>query len=92
MAMKDIPRGKVPWYPTIAYEACTGDKECFNFCKNNVFRWDEKNDHPIVENPYNCVLGCSACASLCPAEAISFPPLDEIRELMRKLREEMATK
>ncbi|MGQ9559721.1 MAG: 4Fe-4S dicluster domain-containing protein [Candidatus Oleimicrobiaceae bacterium] len=86
--MRDIPREKIPWFPTVDYDACTGDQECFNFCKNEVFRWDEGSNRPVVENPYNCVLGCSACANICPAGAITFPSLEDIRQLIRKLREE----
>lgn len=88
MTIKDIPREKIPWYPTIDEAVCIGDKECFNFCKNKVFGWDGENQRPIVENPSNCVLGCSACANLCSVRAIRFPSLEEIRALIRKIREE----
>ncbi len=90
MALLGIDRKKIPWYPTIDLNKCSGNKECYNFCKNNVFSWDEAHSRPIVENPYNCVLGCNACEQICPHEAISFPPLEEIRNLMKKLREEAA--
>jgi NAD-dependent dihydropyrimidine dehydrogenase PreA subunit len=88
MALTSIPREKIPWYPTIDTDVCTGDQECINFCKNNVFEWDEENGHPIVKNPFNCVVGCSACAKVCPVEAITFPTMQELRETVRQLREE----
>ncbi|MDZ7262119.1 MAG: ferredoxin family protein, partial [candidate division KSB1 bacterium] len=75
MPIPQIPREKVPWYPTIDTEMCVGDQECMEFCKNEVFEWDEENSHPNVKNPYNCVVGCSACAQICPANAISFPTM-----------------
>jgi len=87
MALTPIPREKIPWYPTVQTDICTADQECINFCKNDVFEWDEENGHPIVKNPFNCVVGCSACAEICPAEAITFPTMDEMRAVVRKLRE-----
>lgn len=90
MSLRSIPREKIPWFPRIDESACIGDKECINFCKNQVFEWDEMNNLPIVKNPFNCVLGCSACAQICPANAIIFPTLHELRETIRRLREETA--
>jgi len=87
MSLESIPREKIPWYPTIDTDACIGDKECINFCKNNVFEWDEERNVSVVKNPFNCVVGCSACSKICPAEAISFPSLSELREFIKKIRE-----
>jgi len=85
----DIPRELIPWYPTVDAEACLGDQECLNFCKNEVFRWDEDRNAPIVAHPYNCVLGCSACMKVCAAAAITFPTIDELRRAMRRLRAQL---
>jgi len=84
-----IPREKIPWFPMVDYGICTGDQECFKFCKNEVFTWDEDNNHPVVANPYNCVVGCQACINVCPVQAISFPTKEELRETMRRLRTQM---
>lgn len=81
-----IAREEIPWYPTIDAEACVGCQECINFCGNGVYDWDDNDHHPIVKNPYNCVVGCSACAKLCPMEAIHFPSREELVSLMRELR------
>ena len=89
MLASALPREKIPWFPTVDYEICTGDQECFNFCKNSVFTWDEENQHPIVANPYNCVVGCQACINVCPVQAISFPSKDELRASIIRLRQEM---
>ncbi len=89
MLASALPREKIAWFPTVDYEVCTGDQECFNFCKNNVFTWDEENQHPIVANPYNCVVGCQACINVCPVQAISFPSNDELRASIIRLRKEM---
>jgi len=83
-----IPREKIPWYPTIDKENCVGCQECFNFCHNNVLKWDEVNNRPEVINPFNCVVGCSACANLCPNGAIKFPSKQELMDRIKKLRDE----
>jgi|UniRef100_A0A7C6A943 NAD-dependent dihydropyrimidine dehydrogenase PreA subunit len=82
-----IPREKIPWYPTIDYEKCAGCQECYNFCHNGVFEWDEENNQPKVVQPYNCVIGCSACANLCATGAIKFPTRKELVEAINKIRE-----
>jgi len=83
-----IPRDKVNWQPTINYDACIGDRLCYDFCKNDVFIWDEDKQQPIVQNPLNCVIGCDSCAQQCPVEAIIFPSKDELRAELRRLRAE----
>ncbi len=79
---RDIPREKIPWFPTIDKEKCTGCRTCYEFCRNKTYGWDEKENISVVANPYNCVIGCSSCESLCPAGAISFPPLSVLKEFM----------
>jgi len=88
MTPRTIPREKIPWYPTINFDACTGDQECLNFCKNDVFTWDAVESHPIVERPYNCAVGCDACSQVCPAQAITFPSPEDLRQTLRRLRAE----
>lgn len=80
MATATIPRQLIPWFPTVDDDLCVGDQECFNFCKNDVFAWDDEHNRPIVANPYNCVVGCQACMNVCPVEAITFPSKEELRE------------
>lgn len=80
-----VPREKIPWFPTVNYDACIHDRECIEFCKNNVFDWNEVSGVPIVARPYNCVVGCDACAAICPSGAISFPPMEEFKATLRKL-------
>lgn len=88
----EIPREKIPWFPRIDFDLCAGCMQCFEFCRNGVYLWDEEENHPIVSQPYNCVVGCSACTNLCPNGAISFPPKQEIIQLVKKLREEVGEK
>ncbi len=89
MRPSTIPREKIPWFPKVDYETCIGDQECFKFCRNDVFVWDEENNHPIVKNPYNCVVGCQACLNVCPTDSLQFPDKDELRATLRRLRAEM---
>lgn len=90
MRSGEIPRELIPWYPTVDAAACLGDQECLHFCKNDVLRWDEEHNVPIVANPYNCVLGCNACMKTCSAGAITFPTIDALRQTMRRLRAELS--
>jgi len=80
-----VPREKIPWYPTVNPDLCIHDQECINFCKNNVFDRDDALGVPVVARPYNCVVGCDACAKICPSEAISFPPMEEFKATLRRL-------
>ncbi len=81
----NLPRDKIPWFPRVDLQKCAGCRTCFESCPHGVYGWDEEEGKPKVEHPYECVVGCSSCAKLCPSEAISFPPLAEIRKLMREL-------
>jgi NAD-dependent dihydropyrimidine dehydrogenase PreA subunit len=86
----NIPREKVTWHPVINIDACIGDRVCVEFCKNDVFVWDEDHQRPVVQNPLNCVLGCDTCAQLCSVEAITFPSKDDLRRQLRELRAHIA--
>jgi NAD-dependent dihydropyrimidine dehydrogenase PreA subunit len=76
-----LPREKIPWFPTVDEQKCAGCKECFDFCKHEVYAWDEEKDKTRVARPYQCVVGCSTCAGLCKEGAISFPPLTILKNL-----------
>lgn len=86
----NIPREKIPWYPTIDENLCTNCGDCLNFCDNGVFALDETAMKVVA--PYNCVVGCSACEKECSSEAISFPDLQELVGVLRQLREEYPAK
>lgn len=72
---RGVPREQVPWFPTVDSQKCHGCRECYNFCRQKVYGWDEENGKTLVAEPYRCVVGCSTCASMCKEGAISFPPL-----------------
>jgi len=80
-----IPREEIPWYPTIDPDLCSNCGACMDFCSNNVFAQGEL--HTEVVNPYNCVVGCSACQKECETGAISFPSKEELKKIINELRE-----
>jgi len=75
------PREKIYWFPTIDPHKCTKCGMCMN-CGRNVYAWTK--DGARVIRPNNCVVGCSTCANLCLGNAISFPDLQEVRQIYRK--------
>jgi NAD-dependent dihydropyrimidine dehydrogenase PreA subunit len=82
---RGIPREKIPWYPTIDADKCTGCRTCIEFCRNGVLEFDDQAQKARVRSPYNCVVECSTCGRLCPAEAISFPDEKEFGTLIKQL-------
>ena len=86
--LRDVPREKIPWYPTIDYDKCTGCLACVRFCKNGVYTTEGNPERPVVLNPYNCVVGCSSCANVCPSGAVVFPSRERIVGIVKHLREE----
>ncbi|MBE0518200.1 MAG: 4Fe-4S binding protein [Thermoplasmata archaeon] len=81
-----IPREKIQWYPTILTNKCTKCGACVSFCKQAVYTDGE--DGSMVKNPFNCVVGCTGCASECPSQAIIFPSLVDLRDALTLLRKE----
>ena len=85
-----ILRDRIGWFPTINYDACLADSACLDFCKSGVFEWDKADARVVVAQPLNCVVGCTSCAQICAAEAITFPDKDELKRTLRQLRDELA--
>ncbi|MDD8024926.1 MAG: 4Fe-4S binding protein [Acidobacteriota bacterium] len=90
MTPKAVPREKIPWFPVVAAELCNGCGKCLDFCPHGVYARDSGSSAVIVQNPFECVVGCNNCENLCPEKAISFPDLEAITEIIRRLREEAA--
>ena len=86
--MKPVAREKIPWYPSLDDSKCDGCGECFKFCPQGVYAWDEMGRIVTVVQRFGCVVGCSGCQPICPKAAISFPDIDAIQDIIRNLRED----
>ena len=84
-----VPRENIPWYPTVDSEICNGCELCFVTCGRDVYEIeniDNKRRKAKVERPYNCMVGCSTCAVVCPTQAINFPSRDVVWEIERQYK------
>ena len=88
MSKPSTLRKKLPWFPTIDYDACIADLDCVNFCPHQVYEWDAETGKPVVARPYNCVPGCDSCAQMCKTQAISFPTKEKLQAALRQVRAE----
>ena len=88
MTANTVPREKIPWFPTINTDLCDGCRICLEFCPHGVYGGDPNQMTVGVEQPYQCVVGCSNCRDLCPQKAIAFPDLEAIAGLISELRRE----
>ena len=87
-----VPRDKIPWFPTINYDACDFCMECDAFCPHRVFERREEEPRLVVANPTNCVVFCRACAKTCGPDAITFPEKSAILALIKQIRQEEGAK
>ena len=77
-----IPRKDIPWFPTVDADTCIGCTLCFASCGRGVY--DIQDNKAVVENPLNCMVGCSTCGTVCPVQAISFPDRDLVWKFERE--------
>jgi NAD-dependent dihydropyrimidine dehydrogenase PreA subunit len=54
-------------------DMCNSCKTCVDACFVDVYRWDAKEERPIVAYPEDCV-GCLACEVACPVQCIEVIP------------------
>jgi NAD-dependent dihydropyrimidine dehydrogenase PreA subunit len=80
-ATETSPQGFV-WGPTIDEGSCTDCGVCLEFCQQGVYAMVA--DRVRVVAKASCVEGCSHCAGMCEAGALTFPTLDELRAAKRK--------
>jgi len=77
-----ILREEIPWYPTVNEEKCIGCGLCFVTCGRDVYEMVGKKVK--VVNPYNCLVGCTTCETVCPVGAITFPSKEMIQRIEKE--------
>ena len=81
-----IPREKIDWHPIVDESKCIGCGMCVTGCGRKVYGFNYEKKKPVVLRPNNCMVACVTCANTCLKDAISFPPVADVRELMNKER------
>ena len=77
-----IPREEIDWHPRINEDACIGCGTCVTGCGRLVYRYDFSRMKAVVADPLNCLVACKTCVNTCPSQAISFPPVETVWELL----------
>jgi NAD-dependent dihydropyrimidine dehydrogenase PreA subunit len=70
------------WGPTLDEATCTDCTVCLGFCRQGVYAM--VGGHVRVVAKASCMEGCSHCAGMCEAGALTFPTLDELRAAKRE--------
>ena len=81
---RGYPREQIPWFPTIAPTLCNDCGACMDTCAREVFERDIKGKIVVVE-PFQCMVGCCFCKSVCEPHALLFPS----QELLNNYREKL---
>lgn len=79
-----IPRQDIDWSPEIDYKICIGCGLCVLECPTHVFRYDFNKHIAEVIKKSKCKIGCTTCANLCLAKAVTLPPLTKLFEIIKK--------
>ncbi len=79
-----IARETIPWFPTMSHPKCIACELCFVTCGRGVY---EVHDHRAwPERQYDCMVGCTTCANICPVQAITFPDRALVRKVEREFK------
>jgi len=77
-----IARDTIPWFPSVNHDKCIGCELCFVTCGRGVY---EVHDHKAwSERQYDCMVGCTTCANICPTQAITFPDHQLVQKIERE--------
>lgn len=77
-----IARKTIPWFPTVNHDKCIGCELCFLTCGRGVY---DVHDHKAwPERQYDGMVGCTTCANICPAQAITFPDKQLVQKIERE--------
>jgi len=81
---KEIPREEIEWSPAVNESKCTGCGMCVTSCGREVYDYDWEKKKAIVARPLQCLVGCRSCEAWCVFDAINFPDIQRVRELIKK--------
>lgn len=79
-----ISRETIAWNPTVDEKKCIGCGMCVTGCGRKVYGFDYERKKPMVLKSANCMVACVTCANTCLQDAISFPSVESVRELIKK--------
>lgn len=79
-----IPREQIDWRPTIVIERCNGCGVCAISCQQEVYAFDYEQNQPVVVAPRQCTVGCTTCATICVQDAIEFPSMKYLRQMIQQ--------
>ena len=83
----NVPRIKIPWFPTIDRKKCVLCGKCADFCHMRAFKFEEKEGiKRTVVNPNSCVVFCRGCEDICTAGAITHPSEKKTKKIIEKLK------
>ncbi len=82
-----MERSNIDWHPTVDESKCMGCGLCVVTCgeKRNVFGFDLEKKKSVVMFPENCMVGCNNCGVACLWDAISFPGLSYVKDMVAKI-------
>jgi NAD-dependent dihydropyrimidine dehydrogenase PreA subunit len=88
-----VPREEIAWFPTIDSGLCNGCGDCADLCRPGVFEPGLPDpDSSVVRrpgmsvaNPYNCLVLCTRCDSVCPSGAITLPLTQDFKHFVEYL-------
>ena len=78
-----IDRTTIDWHPSIDSDTCAGCGLCVVCCGRDVLGYDYEREIAVVENPFQCKVGCTTCGTYCPTGAIEFPDDERVEALIR---------
>lgn len=79
-----VPRAEIQWQPTVIADRCVGCGLCATSCGRGVYAFDYEQNRPVVVAPEMCMVGCTTCATICTQDAIEFPSIGYIRQVIRQ--------
>lgn len=53
-------------------------------CNRDVYAFDYEANKPVVVASQSCMVGCTACATICPEDALEFLSQGDVRQIIRK--------